>query len=159
MTQMIEFFSQGGIAMLLIAAVSITAWVFALGTWRTAKYLLDFLEHNKPEKDHRVIYENELTRLNGKLSFLSTLAAALPLLGLLGTVLGMLVTFHVICRHGTGQPSLLANGIRQALLTTQAGLFSAIPVLFFHHLISSCFRKIDSKLNIVYHELHTKSKS
>jgi len=159
MTQMIKFFSQGGIAMILIAGVSIAAWSLALNTWKAAKHLLDFLENNKPEKSHRMGFENEMTKLNGKLSFLGTLAAALPLLGLLGTVLGMLITFHVIGKHGTSEPSLLTNGIRQALLSTQAGLFSAIPVLFFHHLISSCFRKIDSKLNITYHEMHTQVQS
>ena len=158
MNQMTDFFSQGGMAMVLIAAVSIAAWVLALITWRRAKYLRNFLGSSSPGKDQRMIFENEIARLNGRLSFLGTLAAALPLLGLLGTVLGMLVTFDVIGTHGTGRVGLLSNGIRQALLTTQAGLFSALPVMFFHHVISSSLRKIDSKLNIVYHELHTESK-
>ena len=156
MTQMIEFFRQGSIAMVLIALVSIVAWIFAMRTWRGAKCLLNFLENDNPQKAHQPVLKNELARLNGKLSILGTLAAILPLLGLVGTVSGMLVTFHVIHHHGTGRPELLANGIRHALLTTQAGLFSAIPVMFFHHVISSCSRKIDSKLNIVYHDLHTK---
>ena len=158
MNDILDFFRQGGIAMVLIAAVSVIAWLVALSTWQSAKYLLKFLEHDKPQKNDRMIYENELTRLNGRLNLIGNLAAALPLLGLLGTVLGMLMTFYIIGNHGTGQPGLLSNGIRRALLTTQAGLFSAIPVLFFHHAISSCFRKIDSKMNIVFHELHTKSK-
>ena len=77
------------------------------------------------------------------------------MLGLLGTVLGMLVTFGVIQSHGTGEPALLANGIRQALLTTQAGLWAALPLLFFHHAVSSRARVIKSQTDFVFGELET----
>ena len=64
--------------------------------------------------------------------FRSTL---LPMLGLLGTVVGMINVFEVIALHGTGDPQEMANGISQALLTTASGLIIAIPVIFAHHLL------------------------
>ncbi len=63
------------------------------------------------------------------LSGLNIIAAVSPLLGLLGTVTGMIATFLVITQHGTGDPKLMAGGISEALLTTQLGLMVAIPAL------------------------------
>jgi biopolymer transport protein ExbB/TolQ len=160
---MSELFNQGGIVMLLIAAVSVAAWLLAFETWWTAKLMLtdltEELAHKSRREKTKFVFENELTRLEGSLNLLAGLAAALPLLGLLGTVLGMLVTFNVIQSHGTGRPGLLANGIRQALLTTQAGLLTALPVLFFHHLISMRLRKIGGELNLVFHGSETMRKN
>jgi len=97
-----------------------------------------------------------LQGLEESLGFLRTMAAALPLLGLLGTVLGMLLTFKVIQGYGSGQPRLLAGGIRQALLTTQAGLWAALPVLFFHQLISSRCRRVAAGMDLLFHQLETR---
>jgi len=66
------------------------------------------------------------------LNSLGTIAAASPLLGLLGTVFGMIQVFSAITVHGVGNPSILAGGIAQALITTAAGLSVAIPALIFH---------------------------
>ena len=66
------------------------------------------------------------------LNALGTIAAVSPLLGLLGTVVGMIKMFSVIMNAGVGNPSLLAGGISTALLTTAAGLFVAIPTLLAH---------------------------
>jgi biopolymer transport protein ExbB len=71
-------------------------------------------------------------RLLRGLSFLALIAAVAPLLGLLGTVTGMIGTFAVITEHGTGDPRLLSGGISEALLTTQLGLMVAVPALLFH---------------------------
>ena len=65
-------------------------------------------------------------------SFLGIVASVAPLLGLLGTVTGMISTFSVITEHGTGDPRLFSGGISEALLTTQFGLMVAIPALLFH---------------------------
>lgn len=70
------------------------------------------------------------------LSGLNVIAAVTPLLGLLGTVTGMIATFLVITHHGTGDPKLMAGGISEALLTTQYGLMVAIPALMAHSLLS-----------------------
>jgi biopolymer transport protein ExbB/TolQ len=63
---------------------------------------------------------------------LGVLAATAPLLGLLGTVSGMIQTFVVISRFGTSNPSLMADSISEALLTTQNGLLAAIPLMLLH---------------------------
>lgn len=69
----------------------------------------------------------EATRLTRRLGVLETVAAVSPLLGLLGTVLGMVETFDVISVFGTGNARALAGGISVALITTQTGLLVAIP--------------------------------
>ncbi|MDH3453069.1 MAG: MotA/TolQ/ExbB proton channel family protein [Gammaproteobacteria bacterium] len=66
------------------------------------------------------------------LNALGTIAAVTPLLGLLGTVIGMIAVFTTITTVGVGNPSELAGGISQALITTAGGLSVAIPSLIFH---------------------------
>ncbi|ERS14433.1 biopolymer transport protein ExbB [Alloalcanivorax xenomutans] len=66
------------------------------------------------------------------LATLGSVAAITPLLGLLGTVVGMIDVFAAIMIHGTGDAAQLAGGISQALLTTAGGLVVAIPAIFFH---------------------------
>ena len=65
------------------------------------------------------------------------LAAVAPLLGLLGTVTGMIATFQSITLFGTGDPKLMAGGISQALITTVLGLVCAIPLLLLHNLVAT----------------------
>ncbi|WP_040556720.1 MotA/TolQ/ExbB proton channel family protein [Reinekea blandensis] len=77
------------------------------------------------------------------LSTLGTIAAISPLLGLLGTVLGMVDVFTDIMIQGTGNTAVLAGGISKALITTAAGLSVAIPSVIFHRALS---RKIDELL-------------
>jgi len=66
------------------------------------------------------------------LNALGTIASITPLLGLLGTVVGMIRVFAAILEHGVGDPGILAGGISAALITTAAGLTVAIPSLIFH---------------------------
>ena len=66
------------------------------------------------------------------LNTLGTVAAITPMLGLLGTVVGMIDVFSAIMLHGAGDAALLAGGISKALITTAAGLSVAIPAMFFH---------------------------
>ena len=70
------------------------------------------------------------------------LIALCPLLGLLGTVTGMIATFQSISLFGTGDPKLMASGISQALVTTMLGLCVAIPLLFLHSLVASRSRML-----------------
>ena len=74
----------------------------------------------------------ELPKLEWGQSLVKLLAAVAPLLGLLGTVIGMILTFQSITLFGTSDPKLMANGISQALTTTVLGLIVAIPLLFAH---------------------------
>jgi biopolymer transport protein ExbB len=68
---------------------------------------------------------------------LTVIAAVAPLLGLLGTVTGMISTFDVITEFGTGDPKMLSGGISEALVTTELGLIVAIPVLMFANLLGA----------------------
>ena len=70
--------------------------------------------------------------LNRYLNTLGTIASISPLLGLLGTVIGMIKVFAAITTEGIGDPTVLANGISEALITTAAGLSVAIPTLMFY---------------------------
>ncbi|HEX7041161.1 MAG TPA: MotA/TolQ/ExbB proton channel family protein [Trueperaceae bacterium] len=68
---------------------------------------------------------------------LATIAQVSPMLGLLGTVTGMIISFGQISRYGTGDPSVVAYGVQQALVTTAAGLIVAIPVIMGHAYLAS----------------------
>ncbi|WP_461538619.1 MotA/TolQ/ExbB proton channel family protein [Spongorhabdus nitratireducens] len=74
--------------------------------------------------------------------FIKLIASVAPLLGLLGTVVGMIATFQAITLFGTGDPKLMANGISEALVTTMLGLVVAIPTLFAHSLVQSKSRSL-----------------
>lgn len=71
------------------------------------------------------------------LSVIGVMAGVAPLLGLLGTVSGMINTFRVITYHGAADPRLLAGGISEALITTQFGLIIAVPALLLHNYLSN----------------------
>ena len=79
----------------------------------------------------------ELPPLERGPGLIKLLAAVAPLLGLLGTVTGMIATFQSISLFGTGDPRLMADGISQALVTTMLGLTVAIPLLFLQTLVAS----------------------
>jgi biopolymer transport protein ExbB len=81
--------------------------------------------------------ELERGRIGRQLPMLAVLAGAATLLGLLGTVAGMISSFGVVTVHGTGEPALLAVGISQALITTEAGLVVALPLLLAHTYLAS----------------------
>jgi biopolymer transport protein ExbB len=83
-----------------------------------------------------------VAELERYLSTLGTIAAVTPLLGLLGTVIGMIEVFGVIMEAGVGNPGVLAGGISQALITTAAGLSVAIPALMFHRYFNSRVNKL-----------------
>jgi len=78
----------------------------------------------------------EIPPMERFLSTMGMLAAIAPLLGLLGTVTGMIDTFHIITMHGTGDPRMMSGGISEALVTTMLGLSVAIPIMLSHTLLS-----------------------
>lgn len=80
---------------------------------------------------------DEQTSLERGLSMLKLLAALAPMLGLLGTVTGMIETFQVITQFGNGDPKVMAGGISMALVTTVLGLIAAMPLLLSHNILSS----------------------
>lgn len=95
------------------------------------------LNHERTKEEIKEIVEDtgrhEIPTLERYLNILGTIAAISPLLGLLGTVTGMIRVFNVISVKGVGHPSQLAGGIGEALITTATGLVVAIPALVFYN--------------------------
>jgi len=98
----------------------------------------DDLETLELKLDEQILRENAKLELG--LNFLKLIAAVAPLLGLLGTVTGMIRTFQAITLFGTGDPQIMADGISEALITTVLGLVTAIPILLLHSFASSAAR-------------------
>jgi biopolymer transport protein ExbB len=99
------------------------------------------VEHAREQKEYleEVLYEKMLEvrpRLERLLPIIALTAACAPLLGLLGTVTGMINTFNMITIFGAGDPRTLSGGISEALITTEFGLVVAIPALLMHAFIS-----------------------
>jgi biopolymer transport protein ExbB len=92
----------------------------------------------------------EATRVEKNVAVLATLANLTPLLGLLGTVSGMIKAFNAVSVQGMGTPGLLAGGIAEALITTAAGLCIAIPTLVAH-------RYLKDKAGALIFEMEEKS--
>jgi len=92
-----------------------------------------------------VILTEQLPGYSRYLNLLASLAGLMPIFGLLGTVSGMILTFRVISLHGTGDAQAMASGIAEALITTQAGLVAAAPIMLGHVLLTSRLRKITDK--------------
>lgn len=95
----------------------------------------DVMKESIEEVANHVVHE-----LERYLNTLGTVAAITPLLGLLGTVIGMIKVFTAIRLEGTGNAAVLAGGISEALITTAAGLTVAIPSLFFYRFFQ---RRVD----------------
>ena len=117
-----DLLRAGGPVMVPIAAASLLAWGLGL---RNVLHAGD----------------GDPARLDGAQTLLGCLVVVLPLLGLLGTVAGMIDTFDVIRVHGNGEPRLLARGIREALITTEAGLVTALPALVLHAIAAGRIRR------------------
>ena len=103
----------------------------------------------------------ELPRLERFLPILNVMGAVAPLLGLLGTVTGMISTFHVITLYGTGDPRMMSGGISEALVTTMLGLAVAIPIMLAHtflsrrvdHIVGDMEEKAVALTNIIHREI------
>lgn len=110
---------------------------------------------------------HETPRLQRLLGGLAVLAAVAPLLGLLGTVTGIIRTFGVIRAFGNAQPELMAGGISEALVTTATGLVIAIPVLLAHallrgraeHVVAEAERHAATVLNLVSEERRRRART
>lgn len=143
------YWRDGGLLLIPIALVSFGIWAFWLRLRASLRVSVERARETERELEtdlangksvpngdaaarRRVEAEiragNE--RLNREVFLLKALTAAAPLLGLLGTVTGMVDTFTAVSRHGADGAVLVAEGIRTALLTTQFGLVAALPGVF-----------------------------
>jgi biopolymer transport protein ExbB len=97
------------------------------------------MRHADRETQESILQEailNQLPRVERGMAVLAVLGAVAPLLGLLGTVTGMIDTFRVITLYGTGDPKLMSGGISEALVTSELGLAVAIPIMLVHTFLS-----------------------
>ncbi len=94
------------------------------------------------EEKMEVVLLKQLPPYGRYLNLLATLSGLMPVLGLLGTVTGMIATFKVIALQGTGDAQAMADGISEALITTQAGLIAAVPIILGHILLVNRLKKI-----------------
>ena len=108
------------------------------------KHPREFMKEAIEETGRQVVQE-----LERYLNTLGTIASISPLLGLLGTVIGMIKVFAAITAHGVGNASVLAGGISEALITTAAGLSVAIPSLIFYRFFRG---KVDSLVLVMEEE-------
>lgn len=97
----------------------------------------EVMKESIEETGRHVVHE-----LGRYLNSLGTIASITPLLGLLGTVIGMIKVFSVITSEGVGNPAVLAGGISEALITTAAGLSVAIPSLMAHRYLRGLIDQI-----------------
>ena len=95
----------------------------------------------------------EIPELERNLPVLGTVAVSSPLIGLLGTVTGMITAFNVIALEGSGDPQQLAGGVSQALLTTAVGLPLAIPALIFYNIFDSWVNRYMTEIEQVSTEV------
>ncbi len=143
---LLVFFERGGGVLWAIFALSILMWALILERYWFYAHALKILRndllselpagrHSKASAAQQLLHRYLTTayelRLRYRLQAIRTLAATLPALGLLGTVSGMIDTFDVFSVHGAGNVRGMADGISQALLTTMAGLVTAVSGLYF----------------------------
>jgi biopolymer transport protein ExbB len=89
----------------------------------------------------------ETAKIESFLWLIKVVSAIAPLMGLLGTVTGMINTFQIITLFGTGDPKMMANGISEALVTTMLGLVVAIPLVLLHSVLHSMARNVTNVLD------------
>jgi len=85
---------------------------------------------------------SEIPKLTRAINWIKIISVVAPLLGLLGTVTGMIDVFETMALFGTGDPKLMAGGISQALVTTVLGLVAAIPCVFLHTMTNNRSREL-----------------
>jgi biopolymer transport protein ExbB len=147
---MIDYFVKGGFLMYPILLCSIAGVAILLNKFFQYRKILNDIdrpdtkiplltpilkgiESGCDEKELSVIGTRQVREIEKGLSWLSLIATIAPLLGLTGTVTGMIKAFMVIADSSSVSPSMLAGGIWEALITTAAGLLVAMPVHVGHH--------------------------
>ncbi len=126
--------------------------------WCAPGYSFRLLEHILSLRDYpsefikasiQIYIKRTHQTMSRGLFFVGVLAALAPLLGLLGTVGGMMNTFTTITIYGNSNPVLMADGISEALITTQAGLLIAFPLLIFRNILEDKIATIDKRIERV----------
>ncbi len=100
------------------------------------------------QKSLQEILLSEQSKLEKRMGFLAALGTVAPLLGLLGTVTGMILLFQVITQAGTNDARILAGGISEALITTETGLIIAIPIMLLHGKLSETLDYVTTEIRV-----------
>ena len=158
----IDYMQAGGIVMLPLFFISFVMWALIV------ERILFFNSFSRMDVKNMMLErilgqrEGEIRRsmyplIDKHIPIIKTLALIAPLLGLLGTVTGMIKTFGVISMFGTGNVRLMTKGISEALITTQTGLIVAIPGLYMSRFLERRSERIKHDLNsvIIYAKRHT----
>lgn len=139
--EIVEYINRGGfivyvLVILNIIGFSIMLWKFLqysivkFKKEKIAEYITKIIEKSNTkfeEKTFKNAIDKQINKLESGLNTIKIIASISPLLGLLGTVVGVLNSFDSISKSGLGDPSIFSNGISIALITTVAGLIVAIP--------------------------------
>jgi biopolymer transport protein ExbB len=113
--------------------IALAIIVERLWVLRSARFAIErILQYGRNKEEMWQHAKLEVHRFEQHLTLLGSIATVMPMLGLLGTVLGMITVFDVIMQEGVGQAEQLAGGISEALLTTAVGLSVAMIALFFY---------------------------
>lgn len=154
---MIPILLLGAVSVIIVIAKLIQNTIHSQA--KASQKLVAFAEANpglpcdQLEVQLTAIAQAALDKRQKWLSWLAITTSAAPLLGLLGTVTGMIHTFQVITQHGVGDAKILAGGISEALITTEAGLCVAIPALMLHAFLSRSVKHLEASLESTINSL------
>lgn len=145
---LLNLFDRGGLILFIIAALSTLMWtLIILCYWQL--FSINKAAQGAPEENNKVI-END--NIHDTLQFIHALVYTLPLLGLLGTVAGMINTFDALSTFGNSDPRPMSAGISQALITTMAGLVTSLSGLYFsEHISRLSGTKISTEKTSLFH--------
>ncbi|MFP4351482.1 MAG: MotA/TolQ/ExbB proton channel family protein [Puniceicoccaceae bacterium] len=114
-------------------------------------------EYVDVESMEKAMEEASVEELSGPfvyINYLSVIATLSPMVGLLGTVSGMVKAFNAIAAQGVGQPQALANNISEALITTATGMIIGIPAMFFYFYFKNKYGRITSSVSRIIGDFH-----
>lgn len=157
---MMQYIDRGGIIVYILIGLNIIGFtimvwkfiVLAIARWQKEKIIKDILsfirEHDLPTKQEFMKngIDAQIKSMEFGLNTVKTIASIAPLLGLLGTVVGVLNAFDAISQQGLGDPAVFSSGISIALITTVAGLIVAIPHYIGYNYFMSLLDKIEIDL-------------
>lgn len=161
LADIIEFLGDGGPVLLIVGAAGLVLWLLILERWAYFRFVFPRLERELLKewraRDNRrswsarrvreVLIRRAHNRLSATLPLIQTLIAACPLLGLLGTVTGMIAVFDVVALVGTGDAQAMAAGVSRATIPTMAGMVVGISGLFPLYRFSARVRTVTERLS------------
>lgn len=145
---LIEYIQKGGVIVYILIALNMIGYTIIIWKFltlpRKENLTYTILKKIDLSKNITTQIEYEIKKLEFGLNFIKNIASVAPLLGLLGTVVGVLKAFEAITKQGLGDPTVFSTGISIALITTIAGLIVAIP----HHICYNYFIAILDELEL-----------